>query len=195
MAVSPSPRAPGSHTEAGRVIELGGQAVYVFQFQTPLERSFEYFCDIPTVLRLLPDMLDVSAYGPDRYRLIVGATDGHGHSMSAIFDLAARRHRNQAIWIEPSNDGPPVHLPGIVFHGTLSAEAIFKPSERGTAVRYTVDIDMSIPIPSVLRFMPQNFLQSLGEHAMSYKMTQMINGFAHGIHRDFNEWASHLVQA
>lgn len=171
-------------------IDLGGQAVHVFRFPTEPDLAYEYFCDVAAVFRLLPDTLDVWSYAPNRYRLIVGATDGHGHAMSAIFDLQALHEPGRSIRMLPADDGPPVNMPGIVFSGTLAAEAIFYAETHGSSVEYTVEIDMSIPVPSMLRLMPQHFLQSLGEKAMEFKMAQMISGFARDITADFHAWIS-----
>jgi hypothetical protein len=174
---------------SGRYIELGGEAVYHFKLAAPLELAYEYFCDIPAVLRMLPDTLDVRPYAHDRFRLMVGATDGHGHSMAAVFDLAVRLAPGEAIWLEPASDGPTLRQNGSTFSGALWAEAIFQPSRMGADVEYSVAIEMNIPIPGVLRLMPQSFLQSLGEKTMAFKMGQMIDGLARGVHRDFDAWA------
>jgi hypothetical protein len=179
---------PAAHA-APRLIELSGQAMHTFRFPATLDLSYEYFCDVPAVFRLLPDALDVRAYGPDRYRLIVGASDGHGHSMSAIFDLIARYEPGHSIRVLPADDGPPVKMPGLVFSGALAAHAVFAEDAHGTAVRYTVDLAMDIPVPGVLKLMPESFLQALGERAMEYKMTQMISGFTENIAADFAAWA------
>ncbi|HMQ33245.1 MAG TPA: DUF1997 domain-containing protein [Chloroflexaceae bacterium] len=174
----------------GRYIDLGGQATHTFRFAAPLALAYDYFCDVPAVFRLLPDALDCYPYGPDRYRLIVGATDGHGHSMAAIFDLRAHHEPGVAISLVPADDGPPHRLSGIVFKGTLAAEALFAPRGDATAVEYTVEIDMSIPVPGVLALMPTSFLQALGERTMEFKMAQMIGGFTRGITADFHAWAA-----
>lgn len=174
----------------GRYIDLGGQASHVFRFAAPVELAYDYFCDVPAVFRLLPDALDCYAYGPDRYRLIVGASDGHGHSMAAIFDLRAHHEPGVAISLVPADDGPPHQLPGMVFSGALAAEALFDPAAGGTLVEYTVEIDMSIPVPRVLALMPTSFLQALGERTMEFKMAQMIGGFTRGIAADFHAWAA-----
>jgi hypothetical protein len=173
-----------------RYLDLGGQALHLFRFAAPLELAYTYFCDIPAVFRLLPDALDIQPFGPDRYRLIVGATDGHGHSMAAIFDLFVEYEPGRTIRVMHTDDGPPVNLPGLVFGGILEAEAIFMPGTQGTAVEYNVDIALSIPVPSVLRLMPQPFIQNLGERAMSYKMGQMIGGFTQNISNDFDAWVN-----
>lgn len=178
---------------ATRYIDLGGQAVHVFRFGAPVDLAYEYFLDIPAVFQLLPDALDVRAYAPDRYRLTVGATDGHGHSMAAIFDLQAELDPGRAIRIFPADDGPPVYMEGLVFAGALAAEAVFLDEGPRSSVEYAVDIEMSIPIPGVLRLMPQQFLQRLGETTMEFKMTQMINGFTRGIAADFNAWVAGAV--
>lgn len=189
MAASRHLRTPTLQVR-GRYIDLGGQAAHTFRFAAPSEIAYEYFCDVPAVFRLLPDALDCFAYGIDRYRLIVGATDGHGHSMAAVFDLEAHHEPGRAIRLVPAEDGPPFDMDGLVFGGSLSAEAIFLPQRAGTTVEYLVDIDMSIPVPGVLALMPMGFLQNLGERAMEFKMTQMIGGFTRGIAADFHAWAA-----
>jgi len=171
------------------MIELSGQAAHLFRFPAALDLAYEYFCDIPAVFRLLPDALDVRPYAPDRYRLVVGATDGHGHSMAAIFDLAAHHEPGHSISLFPADDGPPVSLPGMVFAGALVAEARFAEDARGTSVQYSVELAMAIPVPRVLRLMPAAFLQNLGERAMEFKMSQMIGGFTSNIAADFRAWA------
>lgn len=178
-------RAPRSISSPSRLLELGGRASHVFQFAAPLDRAYAYFYDVPAVFRLLPDALDVRAYGPDRYRLIVGASDGHGHSMAAIFDLQAFYDHGRGISVFPADDGPPINLPGLVFAGALAAEAVFHPGPRGTAVHYDVELAMSIPVPPVLRLMPAVLLQGIGERAMELKMTQIISGFTRNIAADF----------
>ncbi|NTU81245.1 MAG: DUF1997 domain-containing protein [Chloroflexales bacterium] len=173
----------------GRYIDLGGQAIHLFRFDAPVAIAYEYFCDVPSIFRLLPDSLDCYSYGPDRYRLIVGATDGHGHNMAAVFDLRAHHEPGYAIRLLPANDGPAYDLNGVIFPGTLTAEAVFQPEEDGTTVEYLVDIDLSIPVPSFLNLMPTPFLQALGERTMEYKMNQMVGGFTRGITADFHAWA------
>jgi hypothetical protein len=181
------PRPLGA-ARGARLIDLGGQAVHLFRFAAPVEVSYDYFLDIPAVFRLLPDALEVRAYARDRYRLIVGATDGHGHSMAAVFDLRAEYEPGRALRVLPAEDGPPVQLGGLVFSGALAAEAVFLPDGAGSSVEYVVTIEMSIPVPGVLRLMPQQMLQGIGEAAMEFKMTQMINGFTRNISADFAAW-------
>lgn len=164
--------------------------MHIFHFAGPVDLAYEYFCDVPAVFRLLPDALDCYSYGPDRYRLIVGATDHHGHAMAAIFDLRAHHEPGCSIRLLPTEDGPPHKLAGLVFHGALSAEAVFSAERSGTTVEYVVEIDMSIPVPGVLSLMPMTFLQNLGERAMEFKMNHMIGGFTRGITEDFHTWAS-----
>jgi hypothetical protein len=180
-------RTPAAHA-SGRYVQLCGQAVHVFRFAATPDFAYQYFCDVPAVFSLLPDALGIQPYGPDRYRLIVGASDGHGHTMAAIFDLLAIHEPGVALRVVPDDSGPPVTLPGLVFSGSLAAEAIFSPERNGTNVEYTVDIEMDVPIPQVLRLMPQRVLQNLGERGMEYKITQMITGFTRNITADFHTW-------
>lgn len=182
-------RAPALQVR-GRYIDLGGQAMHIFRFAGPVDLAYEYFCDVPAVFRLLPDALSCHAYGPDHYRLVVGADDGHGHAMAAIFDLQAFHEPGQAIRLLPAKNGPPPNLPGVTFPGSLAAEAVFYPDRDATSVEYMVEIDLSIPVPGVLNLMPTSLLQSIGERAMEYKMGQMIGGFTRGISDDFHAWAT-----
>lgn len=188
MAAAQPLRTPGPRPGA-RHVEVGGQAVHVFRFAAAPDLAYEYFCDIAAVFRMLPDALDVQSYGDDRYRLVVGAHDGHGHTMAAVFDLLAIYEPGRSIRVVPDSSGPPIALPGMVFSGVLAAEAAFFPDRGGALVEYAVDIEMRIPIPAVLRLMPQHLLQGLGERAMEYKMTQMISGFTRAIAADFHAWA------
>lgn len=179
--------ASGDHR---RAVDLNGAAVHLFRFNGPLELAYEYFCDIPAVFSLLPDVIEILAYGPNRYRLIVGATDGHGHAMAGYFDIAAVFEPFRAIRITPVDDGPPIDLTGFVFPGQLFAEAIFYPHAHGTDVEYSVELAMTIPVPKVLWFMPGHVLQAIGERAMEHKMNHMIGGFSRAIDTDFHAWLS-----
>lgn len=188
MAVVRTPPTVATRT-GGHYVQLGGQALHVFRFASTPDLAYEYFCDVPAVFSLLPDALHVTPYATDRYRLVIGATDGHGHTMAGIFDLLAIHEPGQAIRIVPDDNGPPINMSGLVFSGALAAEAVFHPEQNGTTVEYTVDIEMDIPVPSMLRLMPQHLLQNLGERGMEYKMTQMITGFTRNITTDFHTWA------
>lgn len=187
MTVQDHPRVrntPVYHT-CDNVIDLSGSALHVFRFDTSLPEVYNYFADIPMILHLLPDTLDVQAYCKDCYRLIVGASDGMGHSMSAVFDLHANCTKENCICLEPVNNGPNMKQKGIVFGGNLWAEAVFKPDSKGTTVDYHLEIAMSIPLPGLLSKMPHSFLQSLGERGMAMKMSHMIEGFAKDIESHF----------
>lgn len=184
------PLSPAATASRGRFLDLGGQAVHVFRFGAPVELAYDYFLDIPAVFRLLPDALDVRAYAPNRYRLTVGASDGHGHSMAAVFDLQAELEPGRAIRVFPAEDGPPFEVNGLAFSGALAAEAVFLPEGGRSSVEYAVDIEMSIPIPGVLNLMPMGMLKNIGERAMEFKMTQMISGFTRAISADFHAWAA-----
>ncbi len=184
--------APGSvrylgstgHSTNTRILDLSGSATHYFQFATATDAAYSYFADIPTILRLLPDTLDVKTYANDMYRLIVGASDHHGHSMTAVFDMQVVCEEGRILLL-PINTMPAYTGRGITFPGELQAEAIFKPGRKGTVVEYNLDVILSIPLPRALFFMPQTMLQNMGEHAMSFKITHMISGFAQAIEKDF----------
>ncbi len=180
------------HVDHERCINLEGQAIHVFQFNTPVYLAYEYFLEVPHILQMLPDMLDIQLYALDHYRLVVGATDGHGHAMAAVFDLQADFEEDRYMSLVPAMNGPTTRPRGMNFNGNLWAEAVFQPHRHGTAVEYTVEIELKIPIPRVLKAIPQKFLQNMGERAMSYKMTHMINGFVQSLEADFYRW-SHRV--
>nr|WP_044201190.1 DUF1997 domain-containing protein [Oscillochloris trichoides] len=171
-----------------RYVQLGGQAVHTFRFAAPLDLAYEYFCDVPAVFSLLPDALEVYPYATDRYRLVVGATDGHGHTMAGVFDLITIHEPGEVIRVVPDEHGPPINMPGLIFSGFLAAEAVFNPDHQGTSVEYSVHIEMDIPIPSMLRMMPHHVLQNLGEKGMELKMNHMITGFTRSVTNDFHKW-------
>lgn len=171
-----------------RVIDLGGSAVHVFHFNEEVCYPYGYFADIPKVCRLLPDTLDIYAYDQDCYRLIVGANDGMGHTMAAIFDIYADCASNQHIRLSPIENGPAINVKGLTFRGEFWGEAIFTPNETGTTVEYSLEIGLSIPLPGLLASMPQELLQTMGERGMGLKMSHMIEGFARDIEHDFSRW-------
>jgi hypothetical protein len=187
MAAAPSAKREQTGADV-HAIDLGGSVAHVFQFNASPDVTYDYFCDVPGVFGLLPDSLECYSYAPDRYRLLVGASDGHGHAMCAVFDLMAEGVPGQVIRVMPAYDGPPPPTTGMVFSGMLSAEAVFSPMKHGTAVEYNLDLSMSIPIPGVLRVLPLNFLRNLGEKGMEYKMNHMVDGFTDNISRDFDRW-------
>jgi hypothetical protein len=162
--------------------------MHVFHFNEEVCYAYDYFADIPTVCRLLPDTLDVYAYAPDCYRLIVGANDGMGHTMAAVFDIHADCVNHQSIRLAPINNGPAVNIRGLTFSGEFWGEALFIPGEDGTKVEYSLEIGLSIPLPGLLASMPQELLQTMGERGMGLKMSHMIEGFARDIERDFTRW-------
>ncbi|MBO9316523.1 MAG: hypothetical protein J7456_12165, partial [Chloroflexus sp.] len=170
-----------TNEEHRRAVDLSGAAVHLFRFNGPLDLAYEYFCNIPAVFSLLPDVIEIFAYAPNRYRLVVGATDGHGHAMAGYFDIAAVFEPHRLIRIVPVDDGPPIDLSGFVFPGQLFAEAVFYPHAHITEVEYAVELAMTIPVPRVLWFMPGHVLQSIGERAMEHKMNHMISGFSRAI--------------
>lgn len=185
----PAPYTPSvASDDRRRAVDLNGAAVHLFRFHGPLDLAYEYFCDIPAVFSLLPDVIEVFAYAQNRYRLVVGATDGHGHAMAGYFDVAAMFEPHRLIRIVPVDDGPPIDLTGFVFPGQLFAEAVFYPHEHGTDIEYTVELAMTIPVPRVLWVMPSNVLQAIGERAMEHKMNHMITGFTRAIDADFHAW-------
>jgi len=177
-----------TNEEHRRAVDLSGAAVHLFRFNGPLDLAYEYFCNIPAVFSLLPDVIEIFAYAPNRYRLVVGATDGHGHAMAGYFDIAAVFEPHRLIRIVPVDDGPPIDLSGFVFPGQLFAEAVFYPHAHITEVEYAVELAMTIPVPRVLWFMPGHVLQSIGERAMEHKMNHMISGFSRAIDADFHTW-------
>lgn len=189
MAASQPIPATAQESRADQFIDLGGQAVHVFNFATPLPVAYAYFLDVPAVFRLLPDMLEIKPYSSDCYRLVIGANDGYGHTMAAIFDMQVVCEHEQALRIGPASNPPPINLSGMVFRGDLWADALFTPCAQYTKVDYAVEIALSIPVPPMLRVMPQGFLQALGEKGMAFKMSQMINGFTNSIKSDFQRWS------
>lgn len=186
---SSAPASRATRAAHERVIDLGGQAVHVFQFDSPVPVAYEYFLDVPAVFRLLPDVLDIKPFAADKHRLVVGASDGYGHTMAAIFDVQVVCEAGRLIQVSPVSKGPPINMAGLVFRGDLWADAMFEPCSRGSNVEYAVEIALSIPIPPMLRMMPITVLQGIGEKGMALKMSQMINGFTRRIKQDFNAWA------
>lgn len=184
-----STREPNQHDE-NRVVDLGGQATHVFQFDVPPPLVYDYFTDLPAVFKFLPDVNDVYSYGPNLYRVIVGSSDIFGFNMAGVFDLQAEFQEHRRLRLYPVDGGPPVQLKGFSFPGDLWLEIIFEPDEdHGTIAEYSIEVAMTIPLPGMLRKMPRHFLQQVGERAMEFKMSNMISGFARHIEVDFVRFA------
>jgi hypothetical protein len=169
-------------------VELSGAGNHTFVFAAPLELVYEYFRDVTALFTLLPDVLEIGPYADDRYRMAVGASDGRGHSMAGIFDMAAVFEPPYVMAIEPDPQGPALPVGGLIFPGAIAAEALFSSRNGQTRVEYHVELAMAIPVPGILRYMPANVLQVLGEKGMDYKMTQMLDGFTRNINHDFAAW-------
>jgi hypothetical protein len=181
---------PAHHPGGGsRVVDLGGHASHTFEFEAPLALVQSYFADVPAIFKLLPDVMHVQTYAPDKYRVVVGASDHLGHMMAGIFDLQATFDGDYAMRLTPVKDGPAVTIKGFTFPGDLWLEITFEPVELGTIAQYALELSLAIPLPGPMARMPIQAVQKMGERAMSAKISHMITGFARHVQADFARFA------
>jgi hypothetical protein len=172
-------------------IDVGGRIGHLFQFPVSTKVAYDYFADIGTIFTLLPDVQEVIDFGRDRYRIVVGAADGHGHTMAALFDVETIGEPGEAIYVQPFQGAPTWKGKGLNFRGELWAEALFSPNGQGSNVKYSVEMNLGIPLPPVFQLMPKPILQTISDTAVSIKMRQMINGFVRDVTSDFNRRMLH----
>jgi hypothetical protein len=167
-------------------IEVGGRIGHLFQFPVTRQVAYDYFADIGAIFTMLPDVQEVLEFGNGRYRIIVGAADGHGHSMTALFDIEAIGEPGAAIYVQPFAGAPAWKGRGLSFRGDLWAEALFSDRSPGANVQYSVEMLLNIPLPPVFQLMPRAILQTISDTAVALKMRQMISGFVRDVTTDFN---------
>jgi hypothetical protein len=178
-----------SPTGEDRVIDLGGQATHVFQFDAPLPLVYDYFTDVLAIFQFLPDTVDVYSYAPDHLRLVMGTTDLLGFNMAGVFDIATEFEAGTYIRAFPATNGPAVRLKGLSFPGELWIEATFEPDGEETLVEYHFELSMTIPLPGPFRRVPRPLLQQIGERALEVKISNIITGFSRHIEVDFARFA------
>lgn len=182
--IRPSQR-PGEQ----RVIDLGGQAAHTFEFEAPIDLVYDYFSDIPSMFKLLPDVMDINEFDTNKYRVQVGASDHLGYTMAGIFDLQVEFEHEQAIRLSPTKEGPAVRLKGFTFPGDLWLEIHFDGDDYETVAKYTIEISLTIPLPGPMLKLPRHMVQKMGEKAMSFKISNMMTGFSRHVQTDFARFA------
>jgi hypothetical protein len=178
-----------SSTREDRVIDLGGQAGHVFQFDAPLKLVYDYFSDIQPILQFIPDVSEVSSYAKNHYRMIIGATDILGFAMAGVFDFRVEFEKDQCIRGYPATNGPAIRLKGFSFPGDLWIETLFSTEGNVTCVEYTIELAMTIPLPGPLRKMPRPLVREIGERALEFKISNIITGFSRHVEVDFARFA------
>jgi hypothetical protein len=180
---------PSHRLGDGRVIDLGGQASHTFEFEAPGALVYEYFADIPAMFKLLPDVISVTPFETDMYRVLVGASDHLGYTMAGIFDLKVEFHEGRSLRLAPCKEGPAIRMKGFTFPGDIWLEIAFDGDSYETIAKYTIDISLSILLPGPMLKLPRHMVQKMGERAMSFKISNMMNGFSRNVQTDFARFA------
>jgi len=164
------------------MIQISGSTKRLFLFPASVQKSFEYFRDIPRSIDFLPHISLVRSFAPGQYRMLYSFLESGLYRVKIYCDVYAILNQNKGfIRIQPLDENPPVKSEsGLYFmtgQGHYDSEITFSESGDKTRIEYSIRIDARLPVPLTLRLIPNSLLNGSAQRKLSLHTDEIIDQF------------------
>lgn len=172
------------------MIKLAGDASRSFVFPANLETTYTYFADVPRLIGLLPYMSLVGRAPNGDLRVKFSSTELGSYSINVICDVhVSQEEQTYTLHIAPVDNLPAIQpeatLSSTTARGYITIDVFFEDDGDETKVRYTLNLQGTLPTPKGLRFMPGAVLSRIAQSITNGRLKEVAEGFIENSIADF----------
>jgi hypothetical protein len=164
------------------MITITGTTQQVFGFPADTGTASSFYRDFSHILRYLPHIYLVKAYGPDQFRVMYHTMELSVYRVRIYCDLQVRYDEaDQTLHVMPLLNKPPVKSEATVHsltaQGYFTSQSIFRPHGDHSTVDYRLSLEARLPKPFGLMFMPDRVIDQIASNITDWRIHEIAGGF------------------
>jgi hypothetical protein len=171
-----------SQSSATTVIKIAGTTRQTFNFPADIAVASNFYRDFSRILRYLPHIQLVKAYGPDQFRVMYHTLELSVYRVRIYCDLQVWYDEDtQTLHTAPLLNKPPVRSEATVHsltaQGYFTSQSIFRSRGDHSLVDYRLSLEARLPKPFGLMLMPDKVIQQIAGNITDWRIHEIAGGF------------------
>jgi len=177
------------------MITIAGTTHQTFNFPADVATASTFYRDFSRILRYLPHIYLVKAYGPDQFRVMYHTLELSVYRVRIYCDLQVRfDEASQTLHVAPLWNKPPVKLEATVnsltAQGYFTSRSIFRPRREHSLVDYQLGLEARLPKPFGLTLMPDRVIEQIASNITEWRIHEIAGGFIKRSVQEYREQAA-----
>ena len=178
------------------MIRIASAAQRSFTFPADLPTTCTYFRDFKRILGYLPHIRLLWAYGPDRFRLLYGATELGIYRVRIICDVQATFDESEKTLCMTSVSGIPPAAPragmySLAAQGYYASASTFHPAGDCTRIEYRLQLRAHLPRPLGLKLVPDAIVEQVARNITQRRIQEIADEFIERSMAEFRHGLGH----
>jgi hypothetical protein len=184
------------------MIRITGTTHQTFNFPADVAAASAFYRDFNRILRHLPHIQMIKAYGPDQFRVMYHTLELSVYRVRIYCDLQVEYDEAaQTLRVAPLLDKPPVWSEATVHsltaQGYFTSRSVFRPRGDHSVVDYQLSLEARLPKPFGLMLMPDRIIEQIACNITDWRIHEIAGGFIKRSVQEYREQAAvaiHPVQ-
>ncbi len=164
------------------MIRISGTTHQTFSFPADTTSAAQFYRDFGHILRFLPHIHLIKAYGPDQFRVMYHTMELSVYRVRIYCDLQVRfEESTQTLSVTPLLDKLPVRAEATVHsltaQGYFTSQSIFRPRGDHSVVDYQLSLEARLPKPFGLMLMPDKVINQIASNITDWRIHEIAGGF------------------
>jgi len=180
------------------MIRISGTTRHTFGFPADVATASNFYRDFSRILRYLPHIQLVKAYGPDQFRVMYHTLELSMYRVRIYCDLQVRYDEaTQTLHVAPLLNKLPVKSEATVHsltaQGYFTSQSVFRPRSDHSAVDYRLSLEARLPKPFGLMLMPDRVIEQVASNITEWRIHEIAGGFIKRSVQEYREQAKAAV--
>ena len=164
------------------MITIAGTTRQTFNFPADMATASSFYRDFSRILRYLPHIHLIKAYGPDQFRVMYDTMELSVYRVRIYCDLQVRyAEASQTLLVTPLLNKPLVKSEATVHsltaQGYFTSQSIFWPRGDHSVVDYQLSLEARLPKPFGLMLMPDRVIGQIASNITDWRIHEIAGGF------------------
>jgi hypothetical protein len=179
------------------VIKITGTTRQTFSFPADVATASNFYRDFSHILRYLPHIHLIRAYGPDQFRVMYHTLELSVYRVRIYCDLQVRfDEASHTLHVTPLFNKPPVRSEATVHsltaQGYFTSQSIFQGHGDYSVVDYQLSLEARLPKPFGLMLMPDRVIEQIASNITDWRIHEIAGGFIKRSVQEYREQAAAL---
>lgn len=164
------------------MIKITGTTRQTFNFPADMVTAGSFYRDFSHILRYLPHIHLVKAYGPDQFRVMYHTLELNMYRVRIYCDLQVKYNEaTRTLHVTPLLNKPPVKAEATVHsltaQGYFTSQSVFWPRADHCSVDYRLSLEARLPKPLGLMLMPNKVIEQIAGSITDWRIHEIAGGF------------------
>ncbi len=182
------------------MIQIAGTTRQTFNFPADSTAASSFYRDFGRILRYLPHIQLVRAYGPDQFRVMYNTLELGVYRVRIYCDLQVQYDElNQTLHVAPLPNKPPIKpvatVHSLTAQGYFTSQSIFRARRDHSVVDYQLSLEARLPRPFGLMLMPDKVVEQIASNITDWRIHEIAGGFIKRSVQEYRGYAASRAPA